>query len=133
MTLTKTTAKLLIGDPLLSDQRLSKVAGRLVVEFPRLLDWETDFATWVEEPVEYEKDGLVGKLPRRAVLAMVSPNPKHEDNQMLTKAGMWYDHWKEEDRSFQRMNEKVDPALKMFRILAKEHIRVMENLEQLVD
>ncbi len=128
-----TTSKLALGEPLLTDRRLEKVAGRLVVEFPKLLDYETDFVTWIQEPQELLVEGLVRKLPRVAVLGMVSPNPKHPDSSQLSKAGMWYDHWREEDQMFGRMNQKDDPALKFYRVLAKEHLRLMDNLTALRD
>ena len=110
--------KLELGEALLSDERLSGIAARMVVEFPQLRD--SDFVTWVQEPKEMVGEGgLVTKLPRVAVFGIVTGTK-------LTKAAAYLNQFEQDD---------VDgsTAVNIFRAVAREHVRVMGALEGLID
>ena len=110
--------KLEVGEPLLSDERLSGIAARLVVEFPQLSN--SDFVTWVQEPKEIvNESGLVTKLPRVAVFGILTDDK-------LTKAAAYLEQFEQDD---------VDgsTAIRIFRATAREHLRVLDALEGLID
>ena len=108
-----------VGEPLLSDERLSGIAARLVVEFPQLQD--SDFVTWVQEPKEMiGEGGLATKLPEVAVFAV-------RTGDKLTKGAAYLRDFETDDR--------VDPttAVNIFRAVAREHARILGALEGLID
>lgn len=108
-----------IGEPLLSDERLSSIAARMVVEFPQLQS--SDFVTWVQEPKELiGPEGLATKLPRVAVFAIVTGGK-------LTKGAAYLKDF-EKDDAYDK-----DTAVKIFRAVAREHSRILENLEGLIE
>ena len=108
--------KLELGEPLLSDDELTKVGTRLCVEFPKLLEQDVDFVTWIQKPTEYlAENGLVTRLPEVAVLGVMS-------GEKLTKGAVFLQHF---------IQENIDgkAALRIYRPVVKEHLRILEALE----
>lgn len=110
-----------LGEPLLDDGRLQYVATRLLAEFPQLLAYDPDFVTWIQEPKEIaSEDGLVTRLPEVGVFGIMS-------NGKLTKGAFFLETFTNEDEH--------DPttALRIYRSIAREHLRILTNLEGLQD
>lgn len=127
-------ANLQIGEPLLEDQRLHRAASRLVTEFPDLIDYNSEFVSWVQEPREVRThDGLVRKLPRVAVLAVISDNPRHKNTRQLTKGGMLLEHWEAENRGYSGFDSQKDPVLKLYRPIVKSHLGNLNNQKALMN
>ena len=125
-------ASLELGEPLLQDSRLHQLASRFVVEFPELLDFNSDFATWVQEPKEVVlHDGLVRKIPHVAVLAIVSDNPRFEGQRLLTKGAMSLEHWQAEDIS--SSSDADDAAGRLYRPILQDHLQKLRNLRDMMN
>lgn len=110
-----------LGEPLLDDGRLQHVATRLLAEFPQLLAYDPDFVTWVQEPKEIvSEDGLVTRLPEVGVFGVMS-------NGKLTKGAFYLNAFETED------NYDPTAALRIYRAIVREHLRILTNLEGLQD
>lgn len=126
-------SKIELGEPLVSDERLHRVANRLAVEFRDMLAFGFDLVTWVQEPKVIEASGRTTKVPYMAVLGIVSPHPKQAGSQKLSSAAMLLEHWRTEEQEFNRLVGRDDPALKFYRALARHHMGVLKGLSELTD
>lgn len=125
--------KLVLGEALMSDERLHRVANRLAAEFRELLAFGFDLITWVQEPRVAEVNGHATKIPHMATLGIISPHPKQPNVQKLSQAAMLLDHWRAEEQEFNRLVGRPDPALKFYRVLARHHTNLLKSLSELND
>lgn len=110
--------KLETGEPLLTDSQMASIAGRLVAEFPSASD--ADFVSWVQEPkVVVSESGHKTVLPQVAVLAVLSGDK-------LTKGAMRLS-------DFEQEQENTDAVMRLYRPIVREHLRILKNLEGLIE
>jgi len=118
-------------DPILRDDRVDKIAGKIKLEFPDL--WEAKFITYLqpEQVLEQKDSSKPVTIPPVVVMAILSPNPKAPGYMIMTKAAVYFDHWRETDKKQKHYVGVEDPAYKIFRRTAKEHAKTMRNLQEM--
>lgn len=124
----------LVGEPLVEDKRLWAVAEQLGVIFPKLPVFGYDLVTWIQEPLVLTAEG--GRpvtLPRVAVLAVVSPHPKDKDRERMTKMAMWFDDWDTEEKMRSHYAGAPDPLLKFYKPVIREHLKALQNSQDLIE
>lgn len=122
-------SNLALGEPLVEDKRLWAAAERLGVIFPQLPRMGYDLVTWLQEEVPFQD--II--LPKVACFAIISPHPKDKERQRLTRGAAWYSDWEELEMTAKHYVGANDPLVKMFKPIARAHIEVMKNSEELID
>lgn len=122
-------SNLALGEPLVEDRRLWAAAERLGVIFPQLPRMGYDLITWVQEEMPFQDI----MLPKVACFGIISPHPKDKDRQRLTRGAAWWNDWDEMDMVAKHHNSPQDPLVKIFKPIARAHIEVMKNSEELID
>lgn len=104
-------------EPFLPDDLVEAVAEVLRREYPDL--WDATFVTMVDE--------------RRVVfnLAILSPHPKHPGYSIMSRAQGFVKDWDEKAKARTHFVGAPDPAVVMFRIVAREHASKMRSARQL--
>lgn len=117
-------------EPLITDERLARVEGRLRDEFKHFPD-DASLLTYWQDSFEAGKEGQDEPIsvPKLAVLAVISRNPRHPDYDTMTMGSMRFDDWASEERSFKHFAGVEDPALKLYRPIVRRHISTIENLK----
>lgn len=117
-------------EPLITDERLARVEGRLRAEF-RLLPEDASLVTYWQESFEAAKEGTDEPflVPKLAVLAVMSTNPRHPTHDTMTLGSMRFEDWAFEERTFKHFVGVEDPALKLYRPIVRRHIDTIENLK----
>lgn len=128
-------------EPLITDSRLNRIIDRLHIEFPRLYATDSTFVTMIVPPgsVGHLPDGTTG--PARWPLGrflVFSPNPRplarRNGIQHGTDAVVWLDAWRASEK--QRGHYVVtgdDPAFKVFRLLARQHLSELDSLASIMN
>jgi len=123
-----------LGEELVGDQRLHRIANKLAAEFPPLLAYGFDLVTWIQEPRVAEVQGRITKIPTMATLGILSPWPKKpEGHNKLSQAAMLLDHWRAEEQDYNRFVGRDDPALRFYRVLTRHHLEVLDSASELID
>jgi hypothetical protein len=118
-------------EPVLNDNRVEKISGKIKLEFPDLYD--AQFVTYLqpEQNLEGKGDGKVVSIPPVVVMALISPKPKSPGYSIMTKAAVYLDHWIDTEKKQKHFVGVEDPAYKIFRRTAKEHAKTMRNLREM--
>lgn len=122
-------------EELLPDSRVEAIWERLRREFPRLPD-DVQVATYIQParlvPSQLDRTRLVSQ-PERAVFLVISPNPhpRHKGEVLKSIASCLLTHWREEEDDAWRFAGKGDPAMKFFRLAAREHLAARKNWTEL--
>lgn len=125
-------------EPLLDDDRVDRIAGLVRLSFPTL-PVDTQFFTFVVPPQKVERDGEEVEIPAQAVFAVQSAHPRrtfdafYRDKELMSNTACWLPIWEREER--QRMHfvsGPDDPAFGPFSIAARNHLRAIKNLKELI-
>lgn len=130
-----------IGEALVPDRRLDRVAGLLRKEYPRLPE-EAKFVTF-EQPSTYADmgDGLIRPIAAVAVFAVEIPNPRHPELPRLFTKSTWMDTWRTWDRNARHDGQVVaDPLYQIYKMpndqgedLMVQAIKWFENLKAMLN
>lgn len=118
-------------EPVLHDRRVEDIAVKLRLEFPDLES--AQFVTYLQPQQRLEKKEESGEviIPPVVVMAILSPNPKAAGYAIMTKAAVYLDHWLDTDKKSKHFVGVEDPAYKIFRRTAREHVKTVRNLQEM--
>lgn len=71
-------------------------------------------------------------VPRAAVFAIISDNPRHPTFRVMTNAMTPMATWDEVEGEYKHFAGRGDPALNIFRYVVEQHIRTIENLRDMI-
>lgn len=118
-------------EPLVSDVRLAPIDDRLRGEFPGLTP-EDVLVTFIQPEQVKIRDGQELRIPPMAVLAVMSPNPRHPDYRLMTPGVTSLAAFEEADQEFRHYAGKTDPVLSIYRLVVKDHLRKLQDLRELI-
>ena len=144
---------------LLDESRTGKIAQLLLVAYPDL-PRESEFLTFiVPAQVNVPRDRVSGSphepgcthaidgncecppmdIPDQAVFAIASPHPRqtfdpfYRGKTIMSTSGMWRQTWDQEERTRKHFVSSIeDPAFKIFKFCAQQHLRRLRDLKELI-
>lgn len=120
-------------ETVLDDARVWRIQERVMDDAKGRLPDDTDFVTFIQPATIVDREGIAVPIPDVAVFAIVSPNPKDPSRKVMTQGAMRLDQWRRDD--FYRthyVGAGVDPAMPVFRRIAREHVNTLRNLAELI-
>lgn len=127
-------------EPYLSDERVGRVASKLYEEFPKLSEWNTDFATGRIEPPWHGQlpEGSVGWATTPVVqFIVVSDHPRPIQRKMgvrhATTGTIWPGAFEAADKeeSHYVVGEKASAEERIFRAVLSRHLWEMDRLSRI--
>lgn len=125
-------------EPLLTDERVDRIAGLLRIAYPQL-PRDTEFFSFVVPPQTVEKDGREVVIPAQAVFALQSPHPRrsfdgfYRDKELMSNTACWLRVWEAEEKERRHfVSSRDDPAFGPFSIATRNHVRSIMDLKQLI-
>ena len=120
-----------IGDPVVTDARLTKVERLVRLAVPHLVQ-EAELVSFVLEPGPVKVDGVFREhYPEIAVFSVIAPNPRHPTFNLMESAQVPYRQWKVWDTEHDRKVGVPDPAIFICVEVAKRFAARYENLRMM--
>lgn len=126
-------------EPLIPDERVSRIAELLYVAFPDLKTYNADVFTFIVPEQSFVKDGELRVYPEQAVFAIKSTNPRasfdkfYRGKQLMTTSGMWMQTWRNEEKAREHyVSAREDPAWSPMFMTARTHIAKIKDLKELI-
>jgi hypothetical protein len=118
-------------EPLLPDARVWRLRAQVGQEMR--LDDDVDFATAIEEGGMVARGGILVPKPTMVLFIISSPNPhpRHRGRPITSVTRNSLNAWKQMEDARWRFNAAGDPALKIFRALARGHMETVKNFREL--
>jgi hypothetical protein len=109
-----------IGEPLVTDQRLKRVANYIRKQVPNIPEG-TEFVTF-QQPATYAADdsGLLRPVPDVAVFGLQAPNPRHPQAPRLFTRSTTLEAWRKWDREHRHSSEIASDPLYLCYMLPKD-------------
>lgn len=125
-------------EPLLSDDRVGKIADLLFIAFPEL-PRDTEVFTFVVPAQALVRNNEELFIPEQAVFALKSANPRagwdavYRGKQIMSTSGMWRSTWDNETKMRSHyVSTREDPAFAPFAIAARSHVTKIRGYRDLI-
>lgn len=123
----------LVGEPLLTDERLGRIENQIRRDYPSLPEYCT-FVSYVQPEQWARVRGIDVQIPQTAVLAILVTNFRHRDSFRIFRAGVALDVWRKWDWATRHdADVRVDPAYRALKALVPEILSWDHNLRSLLN
>lgn len=106
----------------------------LELQLRKELGVEEDFTLLAMiQPATYiNHNGIEVPIREVAILAVLTENPTAPGMGLMTQGAAWLDQFREAEREKLTYVGKEDPALPIFRVLLREHMRRLRDMRELI-
>lgn len=124
-------------EPLLPDSRVEQLAHKIRSQFGHARFIEAQFITFVQPAKDVVRSGVRTWIPEMAVFAIISPNPRPAarilGQSVMTHGTVALEDWRASEKDASHfVSAGTDSAHEIFRGVAREHLRVLTNLREMI-
>lgn len=118
-------------ETLVDDRRLARVEDQVRRVFPTLPD-SSLFVTFIQPATVAKTEQGPVPVPALATLAVISKNPRGGAD-VMTQGQMLLTLWQDEDGQYRHFVGVVDPALRFYRPIVRNHLESLQSLRELLN